>query len=86
MNDEELKAKREALVADYAEWQAALLAHLRTLAAPAGVPSGWKLVPLEPTSEMMDAAEECSTDWPRTTWAEAYSAMLAAAPTREKKT
>ena len=50
------------------------------LAAPP-VPAGYKVVPVEPTPEMMDAAEACSDDWPRTTWRAAWSAMLAAAPT-----
>jgi hypothetical protein len=44
------------------------------------VPAGYKLVPVEPTPEMMDAAEACNDDWPRTTWRAAWTAMLAAAP------
>lgn len=49
------------------------------VAAPA-VAEGWKLVPVEPTEAMMDAAEACSDDWPRTTWSKAFAAMLAAVP------
>ena len=43
------------------------------------VPEGFALVPVEPTDAMMDAAEACSDDWPRTTWAKAWAAMLDAA-------
>ncbi|MDB5975117.1 MAG: hypothetical protein JWR07_1877 [Nevskia sp.] len=42
----------------------------------------WQWVPVEPTDAMMDAAEACSNDWPRTTWVKAYAAMIAAAPPR----
>lgn len=48
----------------------------------AQAPEGWKLVPVEPTEEMIDAAREVAIDWadgfPR--HAEGYVAMLAAAP------
>lgn len=42
--------------------------------------SGWQLVPVDPTPEMMDAVEALTDDWPRTTWEKAWAAMLAAAP------
>lgn len=41
------------------------------------VPKGWKLVPIEPTAEMLEAARwEDGIDTARTVWAH----MLAAAP------
>jgi hypothetical protein len=49
-------------------------------ASNAGAAPGWRLVPINPTPAMMDAAEACSNDWPRTTWNAAWAAMLAAAP------
>jgi hypothetical protein len=53
-------------------------------AAPVGVPDGWKLVPVEPTEEMLEAAathdtspRDAKTDqWNRDTW----SFMVEAAP------
>jgi hypothetical protein len=48
--------------------------------AGAAIPESFALVPVEPTPAMMDAAEACSNDWPRTTWTAAWAAMLAAAP------
>ena len=57
------------------------------LSQTAGVPDGWKLVPVEPTDEMIDAAWECdsATDYVGEhkrihSAADAYRAMLAAAP------
>lgn len=46
------------------------------------VPDGWKLVPVEPTREMIDAAMGFRSDScdPRTIAVEDYHAMLAAAP------
>lgn len=44
---------------------------------------GWKLVPVELTNAMMDAAEAFSDDWPRTNWKWVWEAMLAATPTEE---
>lgn len=61
---------------------------LRALSAPseaAAVPSGWKLVPVEPTTEMKLAADQYASDtkdrakgiwW----WGRVYQTMLAAAP------
>ncbi|MCP1440476.1 hypothetical protein J3D56_003912 [Erwinia persicina] len=56
-------------------------------AEPVAVPEGWRLVPLEPTVEMINAAQS-STAWDRVDFWEgfyddkaAYQAMLAAAPT-----
>jgi hypothetical protein len=40
--------------------------------------TGWQMVPVEPTEAMTDAAEALSDHW--TTWADAWRAMLAAAP------
>ncbi len=40
------------------------------------VPAGWKLVPVEPTRDMLDFAEKCVPKTPRAQ----YIAMLAAAP------
>jgi hypothetical protein len=44
-------------------------------ARDAAIPDGWKLVPVEPTSEMIDAARVHQT-----TFSAIYAAMLAAAP------
>jgi hypothetical protein len=57
------------------------LGHVRTLLAtkPAHGEQpvqDFVLVPVEPTEAMMDAAEACSDDWPRTTWKKAWAAML----------
>jgi len=58
----------------------ALAAHPHT--GYSAVPEGWKLVPVEPTKEMLDAV--CSSDgyepWTDGTMTETYKAMLAAAP------
>ena len=74
----------------------AMQAALRALQAPA-IPAGYKLVPVEPTQEMIDAwtvakphgdtltelqLDEISDDEANRRWATAdYKAMLAAAPT-----
>ena len=54
---------------------------------PASVPTGWKLVPMEPTAAMLDAAfdtEVVHTEWGVDAFVEntdeVYGAMLAAAP------
>lgn len=54
---------------------------------PVSVPTGWKLVPMEPTAAMLDAAfdtEVVHTEWGVDAFventAEVYGAMLAAAP------
>jgi len=44
------------------------------------VPEGWKLVPIEPTDEMLDAAQDAVDDTFRLDIVRTYSAMLAAAP------
>jgi hypothetical protein len=60
--------------------------------APAVEPKGWKLVPLEPTSEMLDKGQHTNSEWLndnaplgeglyRNPAASVYRAMLAAAPT-----
>lgn len=76
-------------------WQAA------RRAPAAGAPEGWKLVPVEPTDEMQDAAGESvygysryqAEEWGKSekfessayVGVEAYRAMLAAAPNHEVK-
>ena len=49
-------------------------------ASPASVPEGWKLVPVEPTPEMLTAGE-CESDSDRATYETVYAAMIASAPT-----
>ena len=63
---------------DYAEYSAALDA---LCAAPA-IPEGWKLVPVEPTQEMLDAFKHRykEGDFWRERIHGAVAAMLAAAP------
>lgn len=65
---------------DYADIMRQAADALDFLASNAGAAPGWKLVPINPTPAMMDAAEACSNDWPRTTWNAAWAAMLSAAP------
>lgn len=58
------------------------------LSQTAGVPEGWKLVPVEPTDAMMEAAMQREDDEPLSSWGKIvpapheaiYCAMLAAAP------
>ncbi len=50
---------------------------LRYLRAPADAPDGWKLVPVEPTEDMLFSAEMSRVRGYR----DLYSAMLSAAPT-----
>ena len=52
------------------------LADLAALSQPAGVAEGWKLVPAKPTEAMLSAMDMCLMAGP----ADAYRAMLAAAP------
>ena len=47
------------------------------LAQPEQEPSGWKLVPIEPTQEMLRATEAGPVNFPSFCW----KAMLSAAPT-----
>jgi hypothetical protein len=51
-------------------------------AQPVGVPDGWVMVPREPTSAMLQAAEDADDDenMPGQSYSCIYSAMLAAAP------
>jgi hypothetical protein len=49
------------------------------LAQPA-VPEGWKLVPIEPTDEMLDAAQSRVDDMYRVDAMNSYEAMIKAAP------
>lgn len=46
----------------------------------AGIPEGWKLVPKEPTREMLLAAYERNHDGTTTLYHKMWAAMLAAAP------
>ena len=73
---------------------AALASQQKPVVTTAAVPEGWKLVPIEPTMGMLDAARMHSSIWVREmhpmqplnhdTWMKAalgrYAAMLAAAP------
>jgi hypothetical protein len=73
--------------------EAQLISHINAWGARmAGVPDGWKLVPIEPTDAMCDAPEvevglhswDHSRD--RATWSEChdiYKAMIAVAPAPE---
>lgn len=49
------------------------------LASRGGVPDGWKLVPIEPTQEMVDRGAE-EVDWYAHNARYCYMAMLDAAP------
>jgi hypothetical protein len=59
------------------------------LAAPPAstgvVPAGWRLVPVEPTSNMIDAGIMNSNEWARgsTDFGACFRAMIAAAPTHD---
>lgn len=77
-----------AVVKEYLTSQAATALRL---SAGGGVPEGWKLVPVEPTPEMIGAfwrQKNCGTQGvgergPQTDDYSAYRAMLAASPTVE---
>lgn len=73
---------------DYAEYSAALDAcYAHPIPSAPAVPEGWKLVPVEPTKAMVDAACE-KHGYPcgdRYIYAKGYRSMLAAAPSPEKK-
>jgi hypothetical protein len=47
-------------------------------AAPAPVPEGWRIVPIEPTEEMISAWREVFSPWPYEN--DAWKALLAATP------
>ena len=49
-------------------------------ASPASVPANFKMVPVEPTPEMLTAGE-CESDSDRATYETVYAAMIASAPT-----
>lgn len=72
----------------YAGWNAAIAA-LATQAEAVKVPAGWKLVPVEPTTEMVEAAKNGPADYHFRDIADqinaAYCRMLAAAPTPGKE-
>ena len=93
MTPDQLRALADALhwVQYTADWQtcdqAADYLRAQADAQPVAVPAGWKMVPVEPTPEMLSAvgmmdgydwhAPGCSPDADHATW---YSAMIAAAP------
>jgi hypothetical protein len=58
-------------------WEA-ITAIKQALAAP--VPEGWKLVPIEPTDEMLDAAQAIVVDIYRVDADRVYAAMLKNVP------
>ncbi|WP_312630998.1 hypothetical protein [Pantoea piersonii] len=60
---------------DAFQWVMNAAHHLVDASAPQSVPDGWKLVPVEPTEEMLSAALK----FPAQTRKQ-YAAMLAAAP------
>lgn len=68
----------------YPEFKAICEVALRGLEYVNGVPEGWKLVPLEPTREMKEAAavyrEQCRTTGAQKTFGGYYRSMIAAAP------
>lgn len=79
-NDESFK--RETVGCHHYRQKQAII---KALQAPA-VPDGWKLVPIEPTEEMDDAAHgknsgRCSSSWCSCDCKKIYKAMLSAAPT-----
>ena len=55
-------------------WNAALAA------TPAAAPAGWKLVPIEPTSEMLESAGAADRDGTPATYKTLYMAMVGASP------
>lgn len=81
------QAEQDAMSADqWDAWKAALKA-----GSTASVPDGWKLVPVEPTEAMLEAAgntEEIYNEWGEDLYVknteEVYQAMLAAAPDAPK--
>ena len=61
-------------IRDFAEGRAALAA------TPAAAPAGWKLVPIEPTSEMLESAGAADRDGTPATYKTLYMAMVGASP------
>ena len=63
-----------------------LISRLEAIEANAAVPEGWKLVPLDPTEQMVDASHRYSEEfmfepkWTRKLCRCAYTLMLSAAP------
>lgn len=64
------------------KWQIPLYCLLPVNAAP-DAPPGWRLVPIEPTPEMLDAVRNGPE---HETWRDGYHAMLAAAPSPQEQT
>lgn len=73
----------ELEIADLREHIAAVERAAIQPAGAAMAPEGWQLVPVEPTPEMLEAAQALDegNDDVMAAWSDAYSAMLAAAPT-----
>ncbi|CAO3447946.1 hypothetical protein [Azospirillum argentinense] len=72
---------RERIIEHVEEALGAIEAAARAV-PPAGVPEGWKLVPVEPTPEMLDAGVEAGVGAAPSPWCpEVYRALLSAAPT-----
>ncbi|KZY09598.1 hypothetical protein A3724_16280 [Alcanivorax sp. HI0033] len=63
-----------------AEWQAGIPVYLHAAPQPAQVPEGWRLVPVEPTTEMLGEGAIALFAQSREPLSSAYRSMLAAAP------
>jgi hypothetical protein len=63
-----------------AEWQAGIPVYLHAAPQPAQVPEGWRLVPVEPTTEMLGEGAIALFAQSREPLSSAYRNMLAAAP------
>ena len=68
-------------VNDYVDgkWEA-WQARAALAATPAAAPAGWKLVPMEPTAEMLERAGEADRDGTPATYKTLYMAMVGASP------
>lgn len=66
-----------------AGFEAARHAAAELARAALSAPAGWKLVPIEPTREMLDAVRNGPE---HETWRDGYHAMLAAAPSPQEQT
>lgn len=89
------KARREGFAGDFVQRMAELGWWIEPLyprpQLPAGVPDGWKLVPVEPTDDMLEAYQEAMCGLRNMTSVDdnelviLWSAMLAAAPQPDNK-
>jgi hypothetical protein len=66
---------------DAFQWVMNAAHHLVDASAPQPVPEGWKLVPVEPTRQMMSQGHFAMAGTDRGKFRRIYQAMLAAAPT-----